>query len=147
MKDSANEVLDHLAFLTRHIDGSNMPAVTMLVLIELDIPMGTLGFDHLETGIVAFSNDSAKTLADGIYETIISSYDIKLTKDTVEQAIRSSISSAWKIKDIDVWKYYFSQNVYDTMKKPENVEFITRLGRFLRLWKICCKEVAYNGRK
>jgi len=147
MKDSANEVLEHLTFLARHIDRSNIPAVTMLMLIELDIPFGTLGFDHLETGIVAFSNDSAKTLAAGIYETIISSYDIKFTKDAIEQAIRASIGAAWEIKDVDVWKYYFSPNVCDTMKKPANVEFITRLGRYLRLWKACCKEAVYDGRE
>lgn len=135
MKGSIENRLEHIRFLVREMHGCSISAVALAMLLELNIPTNHVGFDYLLHAVVTFCKDPLMTLSNGIYPAVAACYAYDIGNEEIEQAIRSAIQKAWKNRDEVAWKYYFSQGPYDSIKKPTNSEFISRIGRVLQLWK------------
>ncbi len=139
MRETIDESLVHIISLAKHMQGCDISYVALLILLELNIPTNQVGFDFLIHAIVAFYKNPLQTMCKGIYPTVAACYDHDVSQEEIEQAIRSVIKKGWKNRDELVWKYYFSHNSSDNMKKPTNSEFISRIGRVLQLWQGCCE--------
>ena len=79
-----------------------------------------------------------------MYSEIARKHGAGVTSQQVEQAIRSAIEGAWKVREEDLWRVYFAPDRLGNLKKPQSIVFITRIGQFLELWRGCCKEVSYE---
>jgi len=147
MTCTIEDSLVHIIFLVKYMQGCDISSVALLVLLELDIPTNHVGFDYLLHAIVAFCKDPLQTLSKGVYPEVASYYNYAVSQEEMEQAIRGAIKKGWKNGNEIAWKYYFSHNTTDSIKKPTNSEFISRIGRVLQLWQGCCERKVGNEKR
>ena len=141
MESAIGDTLKHALFLARHLNTCDIQCVTVAMLLDLGIPTKRIGFDYLINAILLFCDDPAQMLTKEIYPAVGRLYDTGVGAWQIERAIRTAITEAWDSRNPRVWHYYFPQ-CEDGAEKPTNAEFISGVGRFLELWKGCCKEVA-----
>lgn len=134
-----DKTLEHVLFLARRFNKSNVRHVTIILLLELGVQPQYDGFDYLVKAIVLCVQDSALVMMKGLYNLIAEQYDGEMDTHQIEQSIRSALESAWKNGRSEAWEmYYLSGQQCDT-KKPANAEFISRLARTIELWMGCCE--------
>ena len=133
-----DETLEHILFLARRFNKSNIRYVVIILLMELGVPTQYDGFDYLVKSIVLCIQDSALVMMKGLYNLVAEQYDRDMDTHQIEQAIRSAIDSAWKKGSSEAWDRYFLSGQRHGVRKPANAEFISRLARTIELWMGCC---------
>lgn len=135
--------LEHAKFYARHLNMCDPQYAALAVLMELEVATDCDGFDYLKRSIIVFMNRPAIGLKKGIYLEVGRQYSPEIDGDNVEASIRRAIQMAWRIRDEEIWAFYFPTDRNGRVKKPSNGEFISRVARFLELWQGCCEEVRY----
>lgn len=143
MEHAVNETLIYVISLACDVRRGDVPAAILAVLIELGFQTSSDGFGYLRKAIFV-RYQSPEVRMSEIYNTVVGSSDASLTVSQVEQAILSSIESAWKIRDQEKWDYFFSERRTGKKKKPGNKEFIAQIACFMELWFSHCQEVSYG---
>ena len=100
--------------------------VTVTHLLRIGAPHW-VGFDDIRVGVPLFSQDPNQSMVKEFYPAVA----ILRGRDNwqqVEKAIRDVKEYAYKHRNNDIWKEYFS----DTSQCPTNREFIARLADFVK---------------
>lgn len=134
-----DETIEHVLFLARRFNKSNIRHVTIILLMELGVPTQYDGFDYLVKAIVLCVQDPALVMMKGLYNLIAEQYDRKMDTHQIEQAIRNAIEGAWQNGRSEAWERYFLAGQRHNVRKPANAEFVSRLARTLELWTGCCE--------
>lgn len=137
-----DKTLEYVLFLTRRFDGDDLEAAILVMLLELGLSTQSDGFHYLRAGIMLKYSNPNQRIIKTLYPAIGRIYEPEADHHQVEQAIRSAISSAWDMRDDDIWECFFPVNCRES-RKPSNSEFISKLACILELWHSCCKEVCY----
>ena len=148
MRRAKIRVLDHLELLEEHFSVCELPGKIVAILLELGIPTNYIGFEYLKQAILLFCLNSSDVMFKGVYASLIEYYGIHITEKQIAQAMHSAIQVAWENKNKAPWIRYFSQGKGVNMKKPGNIEFISRIARFVELWHDSGKkEGSLNGKQ
>ena len=143
MEHAVNETLIYVISLACDVRKGDVPAAILALLIELGFQTSSDGFGYLRKAIFV-RYQSPEVRMSEIYNTLVGSSDASLTVSQVEQAILSSIESAWKSRDQEKWDYFFREQRTGKRKKPGNKEFIAQIACFMELWSSHCQEVSYG---
>lgn len=133
-----DKTLEHVLFLARRFNKSNIRHVAIILLMELGVPTQYDGFDYIVKAIVLCVQNPALVMMKGLYNLIAEQYEREMDTHQIEQAIRSAIDSAWRRGDSEAWVRYFLSSQRHGARKPANAEFISRLARTIELWIGCC---------
>ena len=136
MESTIERTLDHIMLLARHLNHYNFRGAIIVALMELGVPTKSVGFEFLKKAISLQHQDPTRTLAKDIYLEISLLYK-QNGEEVVEQAIREAIKFAWRHGDPVAWDWYFSYGDSETVKRPTNGEFISRIDYILELWQEC----------
>jgi len=138
MISTITETLEHVLFLTRHLNNCDSQGIAVVILMELGVPTKCVGFEFLKRAILLFYEDPTRALSKDIYQEI--KLKCKLSsEEQVDQAMRDATSKAWSSGSTKAWRWYFAYNGESLQHKPSNAEFITRIARILELWQRICK--------
>lgn len=146
MRNRTDETLRYIQFLARHFDKQDVRAVTLIILIDLNLRPSNDGFMYLRRAIEIEHSVPTRSVTKGIYPAIAGIYDANDSWKPIEQAIRRSIKEAWNERDEEVWELFFPLHVGKRAKCPSNKEFISRISCIIELWQ-SCKEAVYEGSK
>lgn len=135
-----DDTMSYVSILTRHVQKDDLSAAILAVLSELEFQAHLDGFSYLRKSIFLKTVHSDMRLA-AIYLEIIRIYNFEVGDTQIDQAIRSSIGSAWKNRNKEKWGYFFSEGDGKS-QKPSNFEFIARIACFMEMWNSWCKEVS-----
>ena len=135
------EILDHAVFFARHFQLEDPAVVITAMLLELGLPTQNLGYYYLKDAILLSYTRPVRALSLGLYAEVAGIQGPGVTAEQVEKAITSAIAEAWTERDEGIWRCYFDWSC--RYRKPTNMVFVTRLGRFLELWLGCCKGVSH----
>lgn len=94
-------------------------------LMELGLPNGRQGFQHLQAGLPMLMRQRDQRLSKELYDSI--ARDSGCTALSVEKAIRKAIEAGWENGDPAAWGKYFP----GSEKPPTNGEFLFRLADIL----------------
>lgn len=136
MRGITDETLHHIRFLARLFGRDNVRYVIVVLLLELGVPTNYDGFEYIIKAVTVYFRDPSVMIVKGLYPVIAESNEKLVDGPQVESAIRTAIKAAWKDRSNTAWDRYF----HESMKKPSNTEFISRVARILELWEGCCKE-------
>lgn len=137
-----DKTLEHMLFLARHFDKSDVRYIILILLMEIGVPTKYVGFELLAKGISICIDDPSAVLVNGLYYCISKQCAEKISEKQIEQSIRAAIKIAWKHRDAEIWNLYFLSSEGGDAAKPSNYEFITRIARLVELWKGCCNDVS-----
>lgn len=145
MDHTVNETLEYVISLSCDIRKGDVPAAILAVLIELGFQSHMDGFWILRKAIL-IKYERQELRMSMVFEEIVTSSGCGMSHNQMEQAILSSIDSAWKNRDIEKWDYFFSEERMGKQRKPTNKEFISHMACFMELWNSHCQEVCYEKR-
>ena len=117
--------------------------VIHLSLKELGLPHGTAYQLALYT-VKLLLEDPNQTLTNGIYLKAQEMASLTIEETSVDTALRRAIRKAWRNRDTEIWRCYFTKGTEGRTKCPSNREFLLAVMDFIILWKAFCEEVAYG---
>ena len=124
--------MDHMSSGSAFSDPD--PALqTSKTLLALGFLSKHLGYTYLQQAIVSIAQNPEQSFTKEVYPAIAAAYNCE--QSSVEHAIRTSISCAWKKGDNALWLQYFPQDTTKALARPTNSTFITRMAGELRLKK------------
>ena len=133
-----DNMLEHLLFLARRFKKSEVRYVAIILLMEFGVPTRYIGFEHLVKAIVIYVQDPDLVMRKGLYNLIAEQCGGRADVPQIERAIRSAIEHSWQKEESEAWDIYFTAGKRCGIKKPTNVEFISRLAKTIELWMGCC---------
>ena len=142
MNCTNDPIIIRAKFMAQHLNVRNVRGATLLILYDLRVPVHYMGFDYLLIGIPSALESTSQIVANEIYEYVGSQYIPKVVTQNMEGAIRDAIKAAWKNRTDENWNYYFPDYMVCRRKQPSNLEFISAIVYFLKLWQDCCTEGA-----
>lgn len=108
------------------------PRVTVTnLLMALGIATNRKGYNCLREAIPIYSKDPNQSITKELYPAVGKACDAAPVQ--VERAIRGVIEKAWRNRDDQVWRIYFTPCSDGTIHKPSNSEFVSRLADYLVL--------------
>jgi len=137
--DSANDpIMKRARSLAQNL--YSVQSVMRIILYDLRVPLNCQGFDYL-TKVVQAAVDRGDThiVAAELYEAVC---EPGVKPKSIEIAIRAAIKTAWEIRLVGIWHFYFPEYIVDRRKPPSNLEFITAIVYFVLLWQDCCEKEA-----
>jgi len=141
--DGANDpIMIRAKFLAKHLNRNNIRSVTLIILYDLRVPLNYDGFHYLTMAIPEAFGTSSQIVAGELYDTVGSRCVPKVDCRNMEAAIRDAIKAAWKLRLDDRWGCYFPDYIVQRRKAPSNVEFLSAIVYFMRLWQDCCEKEA-----
>lgn len=143
MVHTVNETLRYVISLAEDVSKGDVPAAILTVLIEMGFHSHTDGFVYLRSAILIKSKNPGLRIA-SVYREILEINEDASSSGVVEQAILTSINSAWNERNTEVWEYFFSEHRTGKRGKPTNKEFISQIACFMELWNSHCKEGCCN---
>ena len=143
MDSTIGETLNHIKFLARHLEKTNLRGTVIVFLMELRAPTKNVGFELLVQSILLQHKDPTRALTNDIY------LEVKLrnkqsSEEQVQQAIRETIRIAWERGSQKAWDWYFSYDGEPVAEKPSVSDFVSRLAYILELWQMRCEETCYE---
>lgn len=110
------------------VQQANISSALSGLLLSLGMQARWNGFQFLQVGTAMYMRDPGIAITKELYVAIGKEY----SKDArqVERSIRSAIESAWKTRDDQIWRLYFS-TVGGAIPKPSNSEFLARIANAL----------------
>ena len=143
MSGAIERTLEHAMFIARHLNHCDYSTVVTLVLYELGLAPRNDGFICLKKAIGLRLEYPTRNLKNDIYIELSVELDGVEDSGRIEQAIRRSITEAWKDRNEEVWSLIFPKTKNGNVERPSNGDFISRVAWFVELWQGCCKEVLY----
>lgn len=137
--------LQHVVFLARHLYPCDLECVTTAVLLELGVSAKYAGFDYAVKAILLYLEDPTRMLTKDVYPTISKMYKPPAKAYQVERSMRTAINEAWENRDDGIWSCYFPPDRNGEIRRPTNAEFISMIGRFVKMWQGCCKGGSCDG--
>ena len=101
------------------------------MLLNLGFSTNCKGYNYLREAIPMFAKDPGQTMTKELYPAVGKRYGASALQ--VERAMRTAIEKAWKRRDNQIWRKYFTPLVDGEIEKPCNSEFISRLADVLIL--------------
>ena len=141
MGNAQGDTLQQALFYSRHVHYRDTRCMTVAILIHLGLSTRRIGFEYLIRTILLFYEDPARAHTQELYCAVAERLGPGVDGRQVEAAIRAVIAEAWEHKYVKVWKAYFPPYPGQKLKKPTNMEFISRISYFLELWDGCREEV------
>lgn len=119
--------MEDLANSRKRAEGArpNHGVVVANTLMSLGIATKVGGYAYLREAIPVFAKDPRQAITKELYPAVGKLCDA--SGEQVERAIRTAIESAWKDRDEQVWRLYFTPRADGSIRKPTNSEFIARL--------------------
>lgn len=139
MVHTVNETLRYVISLADDVRKGVVPAAILAVLIELGFRAHMDGFVYLRSAILIKVQKPGLRLT-AIYQEMLEVSADAGSDGVIEQAIMTSINSAWDERDAEVWEYFFSERRMGKQGRPTNKEFICQIACFIELWNSHCKE-------
>ena len=87
------------------------------------------GYTYLRESIPIYAKDPQQAITKELYPAVAKLCGSSV--DQVERAMRTAIERAWKRRDDQIWRLYFTPQSDGSIKKPSNSEFISRLADLL----------------
>ena len=134
MESTIGETIDHVKFLARHLEETNLRGTVIVFLMELRVPTKCVGFELLLQSILLQHENPTRALANDIYLEV-KLHNRQASEEQVQQAIREAIRIAWKQGSREAWDWYFSYGGEPVTEKPSAGDFISRLAYILELWQ------------
>ena len=97
------------------------------ILALLGFRMNTVGCRITEQALCSYAENPSVHITTGLYPRVAKLCGGSVSQ--VEKAVRSSIESAWKNGDPQIWRMYFSTGKNGKAEKPSNGEFFARISR------------------
>lgn len=144
MERTIDDTLEYVELLTRHVWKGDAPAAILALLSELGFQAHMDGFGHLRKAILLRCQNPDMRLT-AIYLEIVQMSGSQIGSTQVDQAIRSSLETAWKNRNKEKWDYFFSEQKMGKKKRPTNYEFIAEMACIMELWLSKSKEVSYGA--
>ncbi len=110
--------------------GQSALSTTAIHLRTLGLRPSRDGYRFLEVAIPLYAEDPSLRLHKEIYPAVAEICEAN-DETCVEHAIRTAIKSAWKGRDITLWKQYFPLNDEGDIDCPSNKLFIATLAEML----------------
>lgn len=101
------------------------------LLLSLGIPTRLKGYQLAREAILIMARNPDLAITKELYPAVATACGGN--KDHVERSIRSAIAAAWANRDDRIWQLYFTPGPDNTIKRPSNGTFITRLADSLEL--------------
>lgn len=137
--------IEHIKFLARHLEKTNLRGAVIVFLMELRAPTKSIGFEFLVQSILLQHKDPTRALTSDIYLEVML-HNKQSSEEQIQQAIRDTIKAAWEKGSQKAWDWYFSYDDEPVVVKPSNSDFISRLAYILDLWRSRCEEARYEER-
>jgi hypothetical protein len=145
MDSTIGVTLEHVKFLARHLEKTNLRGAVIVFLMELRAPTKIVGFELIVQAILLQHKDPTRALANDIYLEVMVRNN-QSSEEQVQQAIRETIKAAWEKGSHAAWDWYFSYDDEPVATRPCNSDFISRLAYILDLWEAHCGEAHYEDR-
>jgi len=134
MESTIGETIDHIKFLVRHLEKSNLRSAVIVFLMELRAPTKCVGFELVLQSILLQHKDPTRALSNDIYLEV-KLRNKQMSEEQVQQAIKEVIRIAWERGSRTAWNWYFSYDGEPVTEKPSASDFISRLAYILELWQ------------
>ena len=99
------------------------------LLLALGIATNNKGYTYLREAIPIYAKDPQQAITKELYPAVAKLCGSSV--DQVERAMRTAIERAWKRRDDQIWRLYFTPQSDGSNKIPSNSEFISRLADLL----------------
>jgi len=132
MGSTIYETRNHVKFLARHLEKTNLRGSAIVFLLELRVPTKCVGFELALQSILLQYKDPTRALSNDIYLEVML-HNRQATEEQVQQAIRDAIRVAWGKGSRTAWNWYFSYDGKAVTERPSASEFISRLAYILEL--------------
>lgn len=139
MHRSGNSMIDYLAALARQLSGFDSEYVILIMLMDLEFVEKHNGFEYLREAIYILCEEHEALVTQSLYSAVAARCGRRVSDSVIERSIRTAIEAAWENQG-QLWRIFFPSD-----KRPSNIEFISKMAKYLELWKGCCK--AYEKRK
>lgn len=138
--ESENDVmLSRARFLARRSNGYEYESITLLMLIDMQIPLNSVGFDYLSVFISSAFQKRGPIVLKELYEDVRACYDKGASIEAMDSAMRDAVEKGWKHKTNGKWAFYIPYEILIHEEPPSNLRFISAMVYFLRMWQGCCK--------
>lgn len=137
--------IEHVKFLAKHLEKTNLRGTAIVFLMELRAPTKSIGFEFLVQAILLQHKDPTRSLNSDIYLEVMR-HNKQSSEEQVQQAIRDTIKAAWDKGSRKAWNWYFSYDDEPISRRPSNSDVISRLAYILDLWESHCEEAHYEER-
>ena len=144
MESENDPIMIRAKFLAKHLNKHNIQSVTLMIMYDLRVPLNYAGFDYLVMAIPEALRCSSQIVAGEVYDAVGNRCVPRVECRNMEAAIRDAIKAAWKKKLDDRWCRYFPDYIIERRKAPSNLEFLSAIVHFIKMWQDCCvKEADY----
>lgn len=137
MHNDIGDTLEHILFLSRHLQGLDTRHIIKVFLLELNVPAHLDGWSYLIEAIQLQMEDPNQMITKQLYPSVARRCGGGLTSGQVERTIRTVIDSAWKMRDDVIWRRYFQVMPNGEIRKPSNAVFIARIAELMDLLDGC----------
>lgn len=132
MDGKMNEFLTYVFSVTCYIHKGDVPSAILILLMEMGFQTHKEGFGYLRKAIYLRYHNQDLRMSSIAVEIV------KMTGDTVsskqiDQSICEVIEGAWDNRDDETWGLLFD----DSLGKPSNKVFVSRLACVMELWNNC----------
>lgn len=134
---SANEALQYIALLSRHLNKDDVWSVVSLILLDLGFAINNDGTKYLRKAILLYMQYPERTLMKVIYADVGRSFVPRAKVKHVEHSIRYAIDGAWERSDGERWRTLFQSGKDGEVVRPTSSEFIARIACLIEIWQAC----------
>lgn len=101
------------------------------MLLDLNISTKRRGYTCLREAIVLMAENPSQSITKELYPAIGAAFGSN--REQVERVIRTAIEAAWRERDEQVWRGYFTPKADGSIARPTNAAFICRLAACLTM--------------
>lgn len=132
----AEAVCARLKDLSRHtrtdpVIQPDLRATVSNILLALRIPTKLRGYVCAREAILYLMRSPGISVTKELYPAVAALCEG--TPAQVERAIRGAIQAGWILGQEEVWEQFFSRGGKETVRRPSNAEFLSRIADFLSL--------------
>ena len=128
--------------MARTLDKHSISSAVKLILMDLGFPIHLDGFSYLRLVIPLAYHTPSQIVVSELFDKVGQMYVPEAERKNMVSAVEISIRSAWKARDLEVWRLYFPRYITSRRKDPSILEVISMLVYFLELWQDCYEKEA-----
>lgn len=102
------------------------------LLTQLGFHAGQSSYPTVKTCLVLYLSDRSQRLVPQLYPA--AAVQLGSTPKQVERAVSRAVDAAWKCRDEQLWKRYFSTDHNGKVKRPSNAQFFAVIAGHLVPW-------------
>lgn len=140
MISTIDTTMQYLTSLDRYFSSGDVSTAALIILLDLGFSVQCDGFIYLRLAI-GIKHGCPQLRCQDIYDAVENSHIAPTSPAQIEQAIRSSIDTAWTGGPRERWDLLFPAGKDGCGKKPSNFAFISRIACILELWSSCRRDL------